>query len=85
MLVVVMDKHTGSTTSVTIDRQCQRTKLITIAKRKLGISSGIYRSLWYNGKPMAISPIMKAIPKEDDKPGSPPVLTLSSTIPEDFQ
>ena len=49
------------------------------------MSSGIYRSLWYNGKPMATSPIMKTIPRKDDKPGSPPVLTLSSTVPDDFQ
>ena len=28
---------------------------------------------------------MKAIPRKDDKPDSPPVLTLSSTVPDDFQ
>ena len=54
-------------------------------QQKLGMSSGIYRSLWYNGKPMTTSPIMEAIPKKDDEPDSPPVLTLSSTVPDDFQ
>merc|ERR1712115_418740 len=59
--------------------------LIMMAKEKFGISPNVYRSLWYNGKPMGPKPVMKMIPRADDRPDRPPVLSLSPRVPDNFQ